>query len=135
MKILSAILILCMAVSFIGLAYASSDDEDRGGSNQALTGAVMGGLLGAGLGAAIGSASGHAGTGAAIGAGAGALGGGLIGASQQSQPRPMEAAPVYSGPQVQPQVQPEVQGPDIKKRVIREYDAQGNVISEKEIKE
>ena len=128
MKILSAVLILCLAISFSGLAYASSDDEERGSGNQALTGAVMGGLLGAGLGAAIGSASGHAGTGAAIGAGAGALGGGLIGASQQSQPRRIEEAPVNNQPDLPKDT-------NIKKRVIREYDEQGNVISEKEVKE
>jgi len=148
MKILKMLLICSMILSFSGLAYSASDDDDgsdRNGGNQALTGAVMGGLLGAGLGAAIGSASGKAGTGAAIGAGVGAVGGTLLGASQRSgESQRSYSGQEYSRPEIAQAGQAaesEATAPKlpkdakIKKRVVRQYDEQGNVISEKEVKD
>ncbi len=130
MKIFRWFLVFCFIISLSGIAYSGEvDDEEEGssGGNQALTGAIMGGLLGAGLGAAIGSASGHAGTGAAIGAGAGAVGGTLIGASQASSQKRSEGyvseeAPAKSTKDMK-----------VKKRIVREYDEEGNLISEKEV--
>ena len=138
MKILSSLVIIVFLCGIGPIAYAGdtedydSDNNSRSsGGNQTLGGALMGGLLGAGLGAAIGSASGNAGKGAAIGAGVGALGGGLMGANQASQQRkqdryyddqpPKQAAPVTTT------------NAPVKKRIIREFDADGNVISEREV--
>ena len=97
----------------------------------------LGGLLGAGLGAAVGSASGHAGTGAAIGGGVGALGGLLLSAEKEKKEK--EAARYdeqYVSNQT-PQAPQAVQQPPsdmkVKKRVIKEYDSEGNVVSEKEV--
>lgn len=128
MKIFRVFLAGMLIFSYIGISYCGEvDDDDRssGSGNQALTGAIMGGLLGGGLGAAIGSASGHAGTGAAIGAGVGAVGGTLIGANKASKDA-SEAIPVEE--------KAIPKGAKIKKKVIREYDEKGNVISEKEVK-
>jgi len=143
MKILKILLICSMVLSFSGIAYSANDDDD--GGNQALTGAVMGGLLGAGLGAAIGSASGKAGTGAAIGAGVGAVGGTLLGSSQSSRKSQRSySGQEYSEPEMdQPGQTAETQAAapslpkdaKIKKRVVRQYDEQGNVVSEKEVKD
>ena len=133
MKIISLITSLVLVLSLTCAVYADEVDREKkpSGGNEALTGALMGGLLGAGLGAAVGSASGKAGQGAAIGAGVGAVGGTLLGASQAKQ---REAASYEEVPSDEYEA-PETAAPrNIKKRVIREYDEEGNVISEKEVK-
>jgi len=133
MKILSYLLIFCMILSFIGIAYSeevSDDNKEKGGSSisPALTGALLGGLLGGGIGTAIGSASGHAGTGALIGAGVGAVGGTVVGASQAQKPK--QDSSYQEAPAPKP-----IQKSQIKKKVVREYDEQGNVVSEREVKQ
>lgn len=132
MKILSYILAFCMILSLSGIAYSDEvydENKEKSGSgiNPALTGALVGGLLGGGIGTAIGSASGHAGTGALIGAGVGAVGGTVVGAASQQpkQNSSYEAAPAPKA----------IQKSKIKKKVIREYDEQGNVVSEREVKQ
>ena len=131
MKIFKYVIVMRIILSLCGFGYAADVEKDRDGDsgssnagNQVLTGALMGGLLGGGVGAAIGSASGKAGTGALIGAGVGAAGGSLLGASQQDKQR--KEAGSYSEPALP-------KGAKIKKKVIREYDDQGNVVSEKEV--
>ena len=145
-KTLSIILIFGLIISISGISFAwdntSRDSDDSGDdtAKSALGSAVIGGLLGAGLGAVIGSMSGRAGTGTAIGAGVGALGGTLVGASQARRSRAERAAEEYQeeAPPVQAQVpvqqQPAAVTKDmkVKKRIIREYDAEGNVVSEHE---
>ncbi len=137
-RVISMILILGMALSFDGVAASASDDDGSDSSaGSALGSALMGGLLGAGLGAAIGSASGKAGTGAAIGAGIGAVGGTLMGAQAEKNKRARQAQEdaYYVEEAPQPVVRQEAATADVKpkRRVIREFDDQGNVISEKEI--
>jgi len=129
MRIFTWLLIFGLILSLNGLSYSGEVEQEKksSGGNEALTGAVMGGLLGAGLGAAIGSASGHAGTGAAIGAGAGAVGGTLIGASQASKKQEGSSYPEDTETKSPKNIK-------VKKRIIREYDEEGNVISEKEVK-
>lgn len=137
MKTLRSFLIFALILYMSGLAFAA-DVEDRSDDNQrdtgpsagsqVLTGALMGGLLGGGVGAAIGSASGNAGKGALIGAGVGAVGGSVLGASQADKDKRERES--YRRPQVSQQVPKDT---TIKKKVIREYDEQGNVISEKEV--
>jgi uncharacterized protein YcfJ len=151
MRSLRLALALLIALSWSVPAFSrddSSDDSDNGGG-KVLGGALMGGLLGGGLGAAIGSASGNAGKGALIGAGVGAVGGGLLGANQQSsrqrdesyqEPRRDESGAAYENQNVETQpVAPKgnavPKDAKIKKKVIREFDDQGNVISEREVKE
>jgi hypothetical protein len=106
------------------------------------------------VGAAVGSASGNAGKGALIGAGIGAVGGALLKANEASQRnRAREEQYYYDGPQQPPQpvhfqnVSPAQhiqtqsaisdtglpQGAKVKKKVVRKYDADGNVISEEEV--
>ena len=134
MKIISLITSLVLFLSLTCPAYAGEVDREKksSGGNEALTGALMGGLLGAGLGAAVGSASGKAGQGAAIGAGVGAVGGTLLGASQA---RDREAASYEEAISANENEEFETAAPrKMKKRVIREYDEEGNVISEKEVK-
>jgi osmotically inducible lipoprotein OsmB len=151
MKILRIVLAFTLILSLSGIVYASSRDDDDGDSGSSTLGtAVMGGLLGGGLGAAIGSASGNAGKGALIGAGVGAVGGALVGANNDAQKRQQRQSDYYEeAPQPMPrqqvqQVQPIQtqtvttdtglpQGAKVQKRVIRTYDAEGNVVSEKEV--
>ena len=144
MKILSSLVIIVFLCGIGPIAYAGdtedydSDNNSRSsGGNQTLGGALMGGLLGAGLGAAIGSASGNAGKGAAIGAGVGALGGGLMGANQASQQRKQDRYYDDQPPPRQAQPYTATNAPatnaPVKKRIIREFDADGNVISEREV--
>lgn len=113
------------------------EDDSTSSTSSALGSAVMGGLLGAGLGAAIGSASGKAGQGAAIGAGVGALGGTLLGAEKARKEkiasRQAEEDRTYY--ESEPEPTQKTQKIKVKKRVIREFDQEGNVISEKEVAE
>lgn len=132
MKILRLMLVCSLVVFMSGVSYSADvaeedTDSSEDSGNQALTGAVLGGLLGAGLGAGIGSAVGRAGTGAAIGGGVGAVGGTLVGASQQDK-----QSRVRKSSQGEAQVPKDAK---IKKKVMREYDDKGNLISETEVKE
>ena len=132
MKILKIFLVIALVFSMSGVSLAGENrDEESGSDNSAgsaLGGAILGGLLGAGLGAAIGSASGKAGTGAAIGGGIGALGGTLVAASQAKKTKTQDEA-AYR----EEQVRDLPKDAKVKKRVIRQYDDDGNVISEKEV--
>ena len=96
------------------------------------------GLLGAGTGAiAAGASGGKAGKGALIGAGTNIIGGALLDAittpsqPQQpvyyQQPYPQQQSQSYNGQPTQQQ-QP-------RKKIIRKYDSEGNVISEEEVYE
>lgn len=145
MKIVVWITVCCLIVSMGGAAIAggTSDADDAAvsdvsGSNDApkesdgggalVAGMLLGGLLGGGIGAAIGSASGKAGMGALIGAGVGAVGGTLVGASQKdSQARQEVSAKSQSA--VQSAIPKDAK---VKKRVMREYDAEGKLVSEQE---
>lgn len=151
MRITRSVLALALALSVFVSPCAAYDDDDGGDSaSNALGGAVMGGLLGGGLGAAIGSASGNAGKGALIGAGIGAVGGTLMKANEEKQRRQQKADDYYyeEPPRAYPQqyqAQQPVQmqsvntdtglpaGAQIKKKVVRKYDAEGNVVSEEEV--
>ncbi|MBN1527320.1 MAG: hypothetical protein JW919_07045 [Candidatus Omnitrophica bacterium] len=128
--------VVIFGLTAAAVAYGEDYDDDSGrsgGGSNVLGSTVMGGLLGAGLGAAIGSGSGYAGKGAAIGAGIGAVGGALMGASKDAQERQYREPPPPDYRQPRATEAPAPEGSKIKKRVIREYDADGNVISEKEV--
>lgn len=91
------------------------------------------GLLGAGVGAISASASGgKAGKGALIGAGTNVIGSALLdtltGSSQQ-QPQPVY---YQTAPQGYPQ-QTAYSNQQPKKKILRRYDADGNVVSEEEV--
>ncbi len=148
MKLLTYFLIVALALSLsapVVLARDSGDDSDEGGGS-GLGSAIIGGLLGGGLGTAIGSASGNAGKGAMIGAGIGAVGGLLMGNAKDEQAkrdrqyadkarredqRYQEAQYVQaSSPAQAPQI-PKDQ--TARRKIVRQYDADGNVISEKEV--
>lgn len=95
------------------------------------------GLLGAGTGAiAAGASGGNAGKGALIGAGTNVIGGALLDSlTGSSQPKPQ---PVYYQQQSYPsqqyqnsQYQQSSSQP--KKKIIRKYDSDGNVVSEEEV--
>jgi len=141
MRFISCILIVLMTVSTADISFAkrSSDDDSNSGS-KALGSALMGGLLGAGLGAAIGSGSGKAGQGAAIGAGVGALGGTLVGAEKERKERQMREAEDREAEAfdqedavLESESVPASSDIKVKKKIVREFDQDGNVISEKEV--
>lgn len=97
------------------------------------------GLLGAGVGAISASASGgKAGKGALIGAGTNVIGGALLDTlmgsgqpQQQAQPVYYQQQPVY---QQQPAYQQQSYGQQQpRKKIVRKYDSQGNVVSEEEV--
>jgi len=95
------------------------------------------GLLGAGVGAISASASGgKAGKGALIGAGTNVIGSALLD-SLMSPSQPQQQQPVYYQQQQQPVYQQQNQGytntSQPKKKIIRKYDTDGNVISEEEV--
>jgi hypothetical protein len=96
------------------------------------------GLLGAGTGAIAASASGgKAGKGALIGAGTNIIGGALLDTlTTPSQPQPVyyQQPPPQQAPSSYYQQAPATTTQP-KKRIIRKYDAEGNVISEEEIYE
>jgi len=149
-KIVLAIFIATIfAISPSSIMARDNDEGSTNSAGEALSGTLMGGLLGAGLGAAIGSSSGHAGKGAAIGAGIGAVGGTLLKASEESNRRKQAEEDAYydqypeveeGAPAVQ-QAQPQAyqaqtsEGVAVKKRVIRRYDENGNVVTEEEVKQ
>ena len=94
------------------------------------------GLLGAGVGAISASASGgKAGKGALIGAGTNVIGGALL--DTLMTPSQPQQQPVYYQQAPQPQYQYSNQGyptqQQPKKKIIRKYDNDGNVISEEEV--
>ena len=95
---------------------------------------IKSGLLGAGVGAISASASGgSAGKGALIGAGTNIIGGALLDSlTGPSQPKPQpvyyqqQQPTYYQNQQYQSSSQP-------KKKIIRKYDSDGNVVSEEEV--
>lgn len=110
---------------------------------------IKSGLLGAGVGAISASASGgKAGKGALIGAGTNVIGGALLdtlmgSGQQQSQPQPVyyQQAPQQQQYNQQPYNQNQGygqqgymnSGTQPKKRIVRRYDGDGNVVSEEEV--
>ena len=140
MKIISVILVAFLLFPVgIDLCRAAEGDE----STEMLGDAALGGLLGAGIGAAIGSASGEAGKGAAIGGGIGALGNIFLGKMRRSSQRDRhyDKDGYYDRGHYKPYRRPKSKysydegyyKPGVHRKVIREYDEQGNVISEKEV--
>jgi len=98
------------------------------------------GLLGAGVGAISASASGgKAGKGALIGAGTNIIGGALLDTlmspsqPQQQQPVYYQQAPVYQQAPSYQQNQQYAGTSQPKKKIIRKYDSDGNVVSEEEV--
>jgi hypothetical protein len=98
------------------------------------------GLLGAGVGAISASASGgKAGKGALIGAGTNVIGGALLdslmGGSQPQQQQPVyyQQAPGYQQAPSYQQNQQYTSTSQPKKKIIRKYDSDGNVVSEEEV--
>ncbi|HTL71366.1 MAG TPA: hypothetical protein VL404_08765 [Candidatus Eisenbacteria bacterium] len=104
------------------------------------------GLLGAGVGAISASASGgKAGKGALIGAGTNVIGGALLDSLMGSGPQQQQPQPVYYQPAPQypnqgyaqqgyyNQQAPTTSGTQPKKKIIRKYDSDGNVVSEEEV--
>lgn len=139
MKVLAIIVISTFLLTFASGPSFSESDENT----EMLGDAVLGGLLGAGVGAAIGSASGEAGKGAAIGAGAGALGNVLLGTMRRSSRRDRydddggyydrgHYKP-YSSSKRKYSYEEGEYTPGTHRRIIREYDKNGNLISEKEV--
>jgi hypothetical protein len=98
---------------------------------------IKSGLLGAGVGAISASASGgSAGKGALIGAGTNVIGGALLDSlmspsQPQQQPVYYQQAPQYSNQSYSNQGYTSTSQP--KKKIIRKYDNDGNVISEEEV--
>lgn len=129
MKITAIILIIGLAFLSSGLLYCAEEEEESksSGLGGALGGMLVGGLLGGGVGTAIGSASGHAGKGALIGAGVGAVGGTLLGAASD------DAKKTKATEEENAQKTPGKE--KAKKRIVREYDENGKLISEKEVQE
>jgi hypothetical protein len=85
-------------------------------------------VLGAATGAIAAEASGgKAGTGALVGAGTNVLGGALF--DMLTAPQPQQTAPPQYAPYVD-QWRQENQG---KKKIVRKYDSNGNVVSEEEV--
>lgn len=97
---------------------------------------IKSGLLGAGVGAISASASGgKAGQGALIGAGTNVIGGALLDtltgpSTPQAQPVYVQQAPVYSAPPQPPTYTTPVQP---KKKIVRRFDKDGNVVAEEEV--
>lgn len=144
-KFFAYLLISTLILSPFSFAYAFDVEDDRAaaeskpkksGGNETLSGTLVGGLLGGGVGTAIGSVSGNAGKGALIGAGIGALGGALFGANQADKRRREERREdrYESQRQESQQVETIPANAKVKKKVIRKYDENGNVISEEEVK-
>ena len=113
--------------------YQQPPQEDQGKK------IIRQGLLGAGVGAISASASGgKAGKGALIGAGTNVIGGALLDSlfspsqPQQQQPVYYQQQPAYApAPQYQQQTSPS--GQPLKKKILRKYDNDGNVVSEEEV--
>ncbi len=97
------------------------------------------GLLGAGTGAiAAGASGGSAGKGALIGAGTNVIGGALLDSltgSSQAKPQPVyyQQQPQYQNQQYQNSGQYQQSSNQPKKKIIRKYDSDGNVVSEEEV--
>jgi len=138
MKLISILLVFFLAFSSGTILCSASEDD-----TEMLGDAVLGGLLGAGVGAAIGSASGEAGKGAAIGAGAGALGNILLGTMRRSSYRDRHYPEdgYYERGYYRPyrksgrkySYDDGYYKPGVTRKIIREYDKNGNIISEKEV--
>ena len=132
-----AILISVMFLLSFTTEFCLADDE----TSEMLGDAVLGGLLGAGVGAAIGSASGDAGKGAGIGAGVGALSGVLLGTTRRSSRRDRHYHDdgyyerghykPYSRSRRRYSYRYGYYTPGTHRKIIREYDEYGNVISER----
>ena len=94
------------------------------------------GLLGAGTGAiAAGASGGDAGKGALIGAGTNIIGGALLDmlSAPRQQQQPQQQQGYYAQPAPVYYQQPYQQQPT--KKIIRKYDAEGNIVSEEEVYE
>ena len=108
--------------------------QDYSGNEDPNKKIIKQGLLGAGVGAISAEASGgKAGKGALIGAGTNVIGGALLDSlmspsQPQPQPQPVyyQQAPQYQQPYSSSSNQP-------KKKIIRKYDSDGNIVSEEEV--
>ncbi len=139
MKTISIIISMVFLLSF-GTEFCRANDDE---TTEMLGNAVLGGLLGAGIGAAIGSASGDAGKGAGIGAGVGALSGVVLGTMRRSSRRDRYYREggyyerghykPYSRSRHKYSYRDGYYRPGAHRKIIREYDEYGNIISEKEI--
>jgi len=149
MKII-AIYLVFLFLCPIGVDYCHADQEDA----DMLGDTALGGLLGAGAGAAIGSASGNAGKGALVGAGVGAIGGALLSALKRGsrkrdrddddrdyqRRRDAERDRQRDNDRYEREKTAKEEDeagsyskPGVKRKVVREYDEDGNVISENEV--
>ena len=128
MRSFSLTLVMVLILSFSCPAYVFSSDDDSDEGNGALGGAVVGGLLGGGIGTAVGSISGNAGQGALWGAGIGAVGGALLGSSSSK-----DTAGSYPVDDTPAETKSTPADMKVKKRVMKQYDDNGNLVSQKEV--
>ena len=135
---------LSVVALIIGLLFSGrvsmAQGQDYSGNEDPNKKILKQGLLGAGVGAISASASGgKAGKGALIGAGTNVIGGALLDSlmspsQPQQQPVYYQQAPVQyqqQAPQYQNQGYTSASQP--KKKIIRKYDSDGNVVSEEEV--
>jgi len=123
-----------IAFSFLISGVSKAQGQDYNGQEDPNKKIIKSGLLGAGVGAISASASGgSAGKGALIGAGTNIIGGALLDSlTGPSQPKPQpvyyqqQQPTYYQNQQYQSSSQP-------KKKIIRKYDSDGNVVSEEEV--
>ena len=133
-----SVFLLVLGIAMTG-SVSMAQGQDYSGNEDPNKKILKSGLLGAGVGAISAEASGgKAGTGALVGAGTNVIGGALLD-TLMAPSQPQQAQPVYyQQAPVQYQQAPAVNSTynssqQPKKKIIRKYDSDGNVISEEEV--